>query len=255
MKIVGIIPARMGSSRFPGKPLKNILGKAMIYHVYHRSILSKMLDDVYIATCDSEIEEYCNNNNMKVVMTKKTHKRASDRAAEAMKKIMKKTDESIDILVMIQGDEPMVYPEMIDDSVRPFFDEEGIVVTNLMAPLKTKDEHYDPNEVKVVVDQKNNALYFSREPIPSDKKEDNEGYAYKQVCIIPFTSDFLITFNDLKPTPLEQIESVDMLRVLEHGYSVKMVPTKYETYSVDTKEDLDRVEKIMKNDSLVKKYL
>lgn len=255
MRIVGIIPARMGSSRFPGKPLKEILGKAMIYHVYRRSLMSDRLDELYIATCDTEIETYCKNHDMNVVMTKKTHKRASDRAAEAMKKIIDKTGKSIDILVMIQGDEPLVFPEMIDESVQPFFDDEKIVVTNLMAPLNTKEEHIDPNEVKVVVDQYNFALYFSREPIPSDKKEKNEGFRFKQVCIIPFKSDFLLTFNDLKPTPLEQIESVDMLRVLEQGYSVKMVPTKYETYSVDTKEDLNRVEKIMKNDSLAKKYL
>ncbi len=255
MNVVGIIPARMGSTRFPGKPLEKILGKAMIFHVYQRSQLSERINDLYIATCDSEIEQYCHDHNMNCVMTKKTHKRASDRVAEAMEKIIKQTGNQIDILVMIQGDEPMVFPEMIDESVHPFFEDDSIVVTNLMAPLKTRREHEDPNEVKVVVNQDHFALYFSREPIPSNKKEDNQGFLFKQVCIIPFTHDFLLKFNDLKPTPLEQIESVDMLRVLEHGYKVKMVPTKFDTYSVDTKDDLQRVEQAMKNDPLIQKYL
>jgi len=123
-----------------------------------------------------------------------------------------------------------------------------------MASIKTSDEHRDPNEVKVVVDKQNFALYFSREPIPSDKKEPNKDYMYKQVCVIPFTREFLMKFNDLEPTPLEVIESVDMMRVIEHGYKVKMVPTKFDTYSVDTTDDLKRVERLMKNDELVKDY-
>jgi 3-deoxy-manno-octulosonate cytidylyltransferase (CMP-KDO synthetase) len=254
MKIVGIIPARMGSSRFPGKPLEKICDIPMVGHVYFRSKMADLLDEVYVATCDNEIKEYMDSINGKTIMTSDKHKRASDRVAEALLKIEKDTGEKIDIVVMIQGDEPMIYPEMINRAVDPLINDKNIVVSNLMAAMKSKEEHKDPNEVKVVVDQKNFALYFSREPIPSNKKKSNKNYMYKQVCIIPFTRDFLIKFNELKPTPLEIIESVDMMRVLEHGYKVKMVPTQYNTYSVDTKDDLRHVESLMKKDKFLSKY-
>jgi len=169
-------------------------------------------------------------------------------------KIENEKNKKIDIVVMIQGDEPMIFPEMINEAVKPLIDNEDVLVSNLMAPLKNKEEHNDPNAVKVVVDKNNFALYFSREPIPSDKKESNDNYKNKQVCIIPFKRDFLIKFNELEPTPLEIIESIDMLRALEHGYKVKMIPTKYDTYSVDTKNDLEKVTKLIKNDKLFKKY-
>lgn len=247
MNIVGIIPARMASTRFPGKPLEKILGRAMIYHVYQRSKMAGILDGVYVATCDKEIKDYCRENGMNAIMTKDTHERASDRTAEAMVKLEKKKNQKIDIVVMIQGDEPMVYPEMIDEAVKPMLKDVHIQVVNLMAPLRSLKEHEDPNEVKVVVDKANFALYFSREPIPSRKKDAGKIPMYKQVCIIPFRRDFLIKFNALSQTPLEIAESVDMLRVLEHGYKVKMVLTEFDTYSVDTIDDLMKVERLMKN--------
>jgi len=253
-KIVGIIPARMSSTRFPGKPLANINGIPMVGHVYYRAKLCKSLDDVYVATCDKEIQDYIDSIGGKAIMTSDKHKRASDRVAEALLKIENASGEKIDIIVLLQGDEPMVYPEMIDEAVKPFLEDDEVVVANLLAPIKSIEEFKDPNEVKVVIDKQYNALYFSREPIPSDKKESNKDYMYKQVCIIPFTREFLLKFNDLEPTPLEIIESVDMMRVIEHGYKVKMVPTKYDTYSVDTTDDLKRVEKLMQNDKLVIKY-
>jgi 3-deoxy-manno-octulosonate cytidylyltransferase (CMP-KDO synthetase) len=254
MNIVGIIPARMGSSRFPGKPLADILGRPMIYHVYCRSKMASSINEVYIATCDQEIKESCLENNMKVVMTSDKHQRASDRAAEAMVKIEQATGKQIDIVVMVQGDEPMVYPEMIEASLEPMLKDESIEIVNLMSKLKTDQEHQDPNEVKVVVDRAGFALYFSREAIPSKKKVVNDVPMLKQVCIIPFRKEFLLKFIDLKPTPLEIIESVDMLRVLEHGYKVKMVFSEYDTYSVDTPLDLDNVKNLMKNDKLMKEY-
>ena len=253
-RIIGIIPARMESSRYPGKPLAKINGIPMVGHVYFRSKMSKLLDKVYVATCNQEIVDYIKSIDGKAIMTSNKHKRASDRIAEALLKIEEEKNEKIDIVVMIQGDEPMIQPEMIDEAVKPLVDYNDILVSNLMAPLKNKKEHKDPNEIKVVVDKDNFALYFSREPIPSDKKEPNDNYRNKQVCIIPFKRDFLIKFNELEPTPLEIIESIDMLRVLEHGYKVKMIPTKYDTYSVDTKKDLLKVEKLLKNDDLVEKY-
>lgn len=252
--IIGIIPARMGSTRFPGKPLAKISGKAMIYHVYWRSKMAKSFKEVYIATCDKEIEDYCREDNMNIIMTKDTHERASDRTAEAMEKIEKKTGQKADIVVMIQGDEPMVVPEMIDLAVKPMLKDSSILVVNLMSELKSKEEENDPNTIKVVVDKNSYALYFSRELVPSGKKAKKNVTRYKQVPIIPFRRDFLITFNKLSQVPLEIVESIDMLRVLGHGYKVKMVISRFNTYSVDTPQDLKRVKKLIKNDPLVSQY-
>lgn len=254
MKIIGIIPARMASSRFPGKPLAKIHGTPMIGHVYYRSKMSTILSEVYIATCDKEIMDYADSIGAPAIMTSESHERASDRAAEAMQKIEIETGKKTDIVVMIQGDEPMIYPSMIDDAIRPMQNDPEILVVNLMSRLDTQEEHEDPNEVKVVVDQQDFALYFSREPIPSRKKGALEVPMLKQVCIIPFKRDFLLQFNKLKPTPLEVIESVDMLRVLENGYKVKMVMSDHRTYSVDTPDDQEYVNKCMKNDALIGKY-
>lgn len=252
--IIAIIPARMGSSRFPGKPLKEICGMPMIGHVYHRSKMSKTLKEVYIATCDTEVAEYAASIGAKAIMTKDTHERASDRCSEAMEKVEEMTGEKVDIMVMIQGDEPMIFPEMIDLAVGPFLTDPSVKVVNLMAPIATEEEFQDPNCPKVVVDRENNALYFSREPIPSRRKWKGEIKPLKQVCVIPFTRDFLIEYSALTPTPLEEIESIDMNRVLEHGQKVKMVYEEYETYCVDTPQDLVRVEGYLQNDELRKKY-
>ena len=254
MNIIGIIPARMASSRFPGKPLAKIHGIPRVGHVYSRSKMSHTLENVYIATCDKEIADYSSSINAKAIMTANTHERASDRTAEAMLKIETETKQKIDCVVMIQGDEPMLYPEMINQAVAPLLQDKTIQVVNLMSKVKSKKEHKNPNEIKVVVDSSNFALYFSRAPIPSWKKGAKEIPIYKQVCIIPFTRQFLLKFNELDPKALEVAESVDMLRVLEHGYKVKMVKTQFETYSVDTPEDLAFVEKLMKNDPLLSKY-
>lgn len=246
LNIVGIIPARMGSSRFPGKPLAKILGVPMIGQVYQQAKKSQLLREVYIATCDQEIADYANSIGAKCHMTKDTHERASDRTAEALSKIEAQTGEKIDIVVMIQGDEPMIVPEMIDLAVDPFLQDPTIRVVNLMAPIKSFEEFNDSNCPKVVVDKNNFALYFSREPIPSVKKWTEElPLAFKQVCVIPFTRDFLLEFNNLEPTMLEKIESIDMNRVLEHGHKVKMVLVDFDTHSVDTPADLILVEKLM----------
>jgi len=254
MNIVGIIPARMGSSRFPGKPLKDISGLPMVGHVYFRSKMSGILNDVYIATCDKEISDYADKIGAKAIMTKDTHERCGDRVAEAMVKIEKTTGNNIDIVVLIQGDEPLINPQMIDQAVGPLLDDPEIQITNLVGIIKHEDEWRDPNEVKVVTDQQGFALYFSREPIPSDKKWDKKIPMRKQICVIPHRRNFLLKFNELEQTPLEKIESVDMMRLLEHGYKVKMVQSDFDVYSVDTPEDLIKVEQIMKNDKLFSKY-
>ena len=254
MNVIGIIPARMGSSRFPGKPLALIHDIPMIGHVYARSKMCSMLSEVYVATCDQEIADYVTSIHGKVILTSPDHERASDRTAEAMMKIERENGQKIDIVVMIQGDEPMLYPTMISEAVDPLVHDTTICVSNLMSPILTREEHDDPNEVKVVVDQNNFALYFSREPIPSWKKASSAVRMLKQVCIIPFTRDFLLQFNALAQTPLEIAESVDMLRVLEKGYKIKMILTSYETYSVDTEEDLKKVESAMIKDELMMEY-
>lgn len=254
MKIIGIIPARMGSSRFFGKPLAKIHGIPMIGHVYFRSKLSKALEQVYVATCDKEIFDYVKSIGAEPIMTADTHKRASDRTAEAMLKIEEKIGKKLDIVVMIQGDEPMIYPEMIDLAVGPLIKDDTIQVVNLMSALMDIKEQADPNIIKVVVDTSNFALYFSRQPIPTRREDQIQAPILKQVCIIPFRRDFLIKFNNLKSTPLEITESIDMLRVLEHGYKVKMVISDYKTYSVDTIDDLRRAEVFLKQDKLVNTY-
>ena len=254
--IIAIIPARMGSSRFPGKPLAKILDMPMIGHVYFRSKMSKTLDEVYIATCDKEIEDYAKSIGARCIMTKNTHERASDRTAEAMLKVEEQTGKKVDVVVMVQGDEPMVFPEMIDMAIKPMLDNPSIIAVNLMAPIKSIEEHNDPNCPKVVVDRESFALYFSREPIPSRKKgaKEEDIPKFKQVCIMPFSRDGLLKFNQLEPTPLEKIESIDMNRFLEHGYKVKMVLEDFDTFCVDTPEDLKRVDNLMEKDPLIKNY-
>ncbi len=255
MKNIGIIPARLASSRLPQKPFADILGMPMIGHVYHRSKLCTTLDEVYVATCDKEIYDYISSIGGKAVMTSDKHERASDRTAEALLKIELDTNSKMDIVVMIQGDEPMVTPEMINDSIVPLLNDKSIKITNLMAKMNSIQEHEDPAEVKVVVDTNNFALYFSREAIPSRKKGVDDVPMLKQVCIIPFLRDFLLEYNEMAQTPLEIIESVDMNRLLENGIKIKMVLSETETYSVDTLADLENVNSKMINDILLKSYL
>ena len=245
MNIIAIIPARMGSTRFPGKPMAPIHGIPMIGHVYQRTKMCEQVSETYVATCDREIFEYIQSVGGKAVMTADTHERCTDRTAEAMLKIEKESGKKIDIVVMVQGDEPMVTPEMIEQSITLMLKDSSINVVNLMARMKTIEEFEDPNEVKVVVGLDGNALYFSREPVPSRKKGIDNEPMLKQVCIIPFRRDYLLKFNSMPETPLERIESVDMMRVLENGEQVKMVMTAEETLSVDTPEDLERVIKLM----------
>ena len=255
MKSIAVIPARMGSSRFPGKPLAKIHGVPMIGHCYFRTKMCEELIETYVATCDEEIYDYINSIGGKAVMTSHTHERATDRTAEAMLKIEKIMGQEVDIVVMVQGDEPMVTPGMISQSLKPFKDNPSIKVVNLMSKMDTVAEIESPDEVKVVVDKKSDAIYFSREPIPSRKKGVEDVPMLKQVCIIPFKRDFLLSFNQLSETELEVIESVDMMRIIENGDKVHMVMTDVKSYSVDTEEERVIIEKKMIGDSLMSKYV
>ena len=254
MKSIAIIPARMNSSRFPGKPMAKIHGMPMIGHCYHRTNMCSELIDTYVATCDKEIYEYIESIGGKPIMTSSHHDRASDRTAEAMVKIEAIIKQKVDVIVMVQGDEPMVTPSMITESLAPFKVDQNLNVVNLMSKIGSLAEFDDPNEVKVVIDKNSDAIYFSREPIPSRQKGSLKVSMFKQVCIIPFKRDYLIKFNNTSETDLEIIESVDMLRIIENGEKVRMVMINENSYSVDTADDLINVEKYMKNDKLMDFY-
>ena len=248
MTVAAVIPARMDSSRYPGKPLCDIQGMSMIEHVYRRTRMSDSVDETYIATPDEEIRDEAQSFDGSVIMTG-SHTRATDRVAEAAE------DLDADIIVVMQGDEPLVYPDMLDDAIAPVRDEEGVKVTNLAKPITDQDEYPDPNNVKVVVDNDSNALYFSRAPIPHIHAGTyDEASVYHQVCVIPFEREFLFKFSSMEETELEQTESIDMLRLLENGYQVRLVENNRETYPVDTPEDHEKVEQMMNSDRLFEEY-
>lgn len=245
MKIAALIPARMGSSRFPGKPMARLLGKPMIGHVYERVAQSPLVSVTAVATCDREIFDYIESIGGVAVMTGEQHERASDRCAEALLELEAANNTRYDVVVMVQGDEPLTHPDMIAEAVQPLLDDAGVQVVNLLAPIADAAEFEDRNCIKVVCDLNMNAIYFSREPIPTRVR----GAAVpmgKQVCIIPFRRDYLLEYTRMAPTPLEIAESVDMLRILEHGQKVKMAPTSHVTQAVDTPEDLKKVERLMR---------
>ncbi|CCQ75504.1 3-deoxy-manno-octulosonate cytidylyltransferase [Magnetospira sp. QH-2] len=249
MKTVAVIPARMGSSRFPGKPLAPLHGRPMLEHVYQRTALSEAVSEVYIATCDDEIRSASEAFGAPVIMTADTHERASDRVAEAM------ADKDVDLVVMVQGDEPLTFPEMIDTAVAPFAEDPALQCVNLTKRIPTVEEFENPATIKVVMDGNMNALFMSREAIPHRLKGRFEDIAaYKQVCIIPFRHAALMNFYQLPPTPLEIAESVDMMRFIEHGIGVRMVETDLETHAVDTPEDLRLVTEMMTTDPLFGTY-
>jgi len=254
MNTAAIIPARMGSSRFPGKPLYQINGIPMIGHVYQRTSYAKDIDLTYVATCDQEIYDYIVGIGGKAVMTSSKHDRASDRAAEAIDIIEKEIDQSIDYVAMIQGDEPLTNPEDIDKSISILKNDNNINIVNLMSKIQGSDSFMDKNEVKVVVDKNNNALFFSREPIPSNWHSTKTPIMNKQLGLIFFRKDYLKYFNSLKPTPLEELESIDMLRVLENGEKIKMELTSNVSIGVDTINDVKVAESLLNNDSIYLKY-
>ena len=241
-RVFGVIPARMAASRFPGKPLAEICGKSMLRHVADTANRYEGWHSLCIATCDQEIVDHI-NGDFNTILTSDRHTRALDRVAEAYERICDKPRDD-DLVVCVQGDEPMVHPEMISQAVQPLIDDPNIFITNLLGRIRDKKEFHDKNTIKVVCDNNQNALYFSRESIPT--KSFNNLALGKQVPIIPFRRDFLIKYNELKPTPLEIAESVDMLRILEYGMKILMVPTSYDTHAVDTIEDLNKVQLLLK---------
>jgi 3-deoxy-manno-octulosonate cytidylyltransferase (CMP-KDO synthetase) len=254
-RIVAVIPARMGSSRFPGKPLASLLGRPMIEHVVRRALMCDSLAAVYVATCDEEIRRVVEGFGGSVVMTSAAHERASDRTAEATEILESIHGIESEIVVMIQGDEPMITPNMIEAAVAPMINHPEVVCVNLVRRILNREDYVDPNTIKIVMNARRDALYFSRAPIPAlsfERIEDQP--AFKQVCVIPFRCEFLREFARLEPTPLERAESIDMLRAIDHGFPVRLVETEVNTHAVDTIEDLRLVEELMKDDPLLDSY-
>lgn len=251
MQIFIGIPVRLGSSRLPNKPLKKILGLSMVEHVYRRCMLSKYASSVFVATCDIEIKETVESFGGKVIMTDRNIIRPGLRVIAAAE-LLNPLDE--DIVVVVQGDEPLVHPDMIDIAIEPLLNEKDIFVSNLSQEIINENEWKDPNEVKVVIDLSNNAIYMSRSPIPSIEHEEERGPRLKQVCIMPFKWHFMKTFNALQPTPLEKAESIEMIRAIQNGYKVRMVPSPYISKSVDTENDLKEVNNMMESDPVWQLY-
>ena len=249
-KIIVGIPARMGSSRFPGKPLAKILGMPMIQHVYKRSEMATSIDDIFVAACDKEICEVVESFDGKVLMTPSEISRPGLRVAEASKQ-MDLNDN--DIVVVVQGDEPLVHPKMIDLSVQPLINNPDVKLLTLIAEA-TELEWRDPNEVKVVIDKNEDILYMTRAPIPTNTRK-RIGPRLKQVAIMSFRKNFLLDFQEMEETSLEIAESIELLRAVEHGIKVKTANSSaYETVSVDTEKDKREAEEKMKNDSLYSIY-
>lgn len=246
MKILAIIPARMKSSRFPGKPMTKINGKPMIEHVFKSVNSCKLINKTVVATCDKIISNHINTIGGISIMTSLKHKRATDRCAEALNKLERFEKSIYDIIVMVQGDEPMVTPKMISSGIKYLLKNKKLNVVNLISKISSREEFNDKNCIKVVFDKKFNALYFSRSPIPSDTRIKHN-ISYKQVCVMPFRRGFLLNYLKMKQTTLEAQESVDMMRIIENGYKIGLVKTNQKTFSVDTKKDLKKVRLYIKN--------
>lgn len=252
MRVICVIPARMGSSRFPGKPMADMLGLPMILHVMKRCELNASLDRTVVATCDQEIFDAVTEAGGEAIMTADTHERCTDRVAEAISK-MALSLSGDDLVLMVQGDEALMTPEMAEQVIEAYR-ETGTPVVNLMSRLTKVEDHDDPNAVKAVAGPDGLALYFSRAPIPS-RYRATDAPMYQQTGVIGLSAEYLQTFNNLPQTPLEIIESVDMMRVLEHGHPLRLVYTDRETVSVDTPDDLERALMFMREDPYTSEYL
>lgn len=246
--VIGI-PARMGASRFPGKPLCSILGVPMIEHVYRRCTLAKDQDLVFVAACDPEIQERVEGLGGRVIMTDPGIERPALRVAEAAKSLNLKDDDTI---VVVQGDEPLVNPGMLDLGIRALRENPGVLCTNLCAEI-SDSELVDPNEIKVVTDLAGNAIYMSRNPIPSSTRK-SRGPVTRQLGIFFFLKKSLMEFQSLSSAPLERAESIEMLRAIEHGRKVLMVRSPYVSKAVDTETDRQEAERLMQLDPVWAQY-
>lgn len=249
MKFVVIIPARMSSSRFPGKPLAKICGMPMVEHVRRRVLLNSKVSNAIVATCDKEIFEVVRDGGGESIMTSHSHFCCNDRVSEAARSL------DTDIIINVQGDEPLFDPEMIDILLQPMIDDPDVLCTNLMAKIENDKEFRDVNEVKVVCDLASNAIYMSREPIPSTKKSGEAKHEfYKQLGVYAYSRESILNFGQWGPSPLETMETIDMIRFMEHGEKVRMVCSPFPSIGVDTPNELEIAERLMKDDKYFGNY-
>lgn len=236
MNVIGVIPARFHSSRFEGKVLANIGGKPMIQQVWEKAKQAKLLDDLIVACDDERVMKVVKDFGGNAVFTSREHPSGTDRLTETVNPL------DVKIVVNIQADEPMVHPSMIDGVVEELSNDESLVVATIIRKIERAEEISNHNVVKVVIDKNNFALYFSRSIIPHVRDEQPEGASYyKHIGLYAYTKDFLFTYKNLPQSPLEKLEKLEQLRILENGYRIKVVETKFDTFGVDTPDDLERV--------------
>lgn len=233
IEAIGVIPARYGSTRFEGKVLKDLLGKPVIQHVYERAKKARTLDDLIVAADDDRVIEAVKAFGGKAVFTSKSHATGTDRLAEVVNSI------DVNIIVNIQGDEPLINPLIIDELVRTMKSDPGISMATVVKKSHSIDEFRSPDVVKAIVDQNKNAMYFSRAPIPSLLQPGKQNWFYKHIGIYAYSKDFLFTFKKQPPSYLETHERLEQLRALEAGYRIKVIETPFETVGVDTPADLE----------------
>ena len=243
--IIAIIPARYGSTRFPGKSLIMIKDKPMIQWVYERTKRSLLISTVIVATDDERIRQAVTSFGGEAIMTSSGHSTGTDRIAEVANKL------SCDIVVNVQGDEPLIRPEMIDQAINPLMDDPSIPMSTLCRKIENHEEAFDPNVVKVVFDKNGFALYFSRSPIPWDrdawygknswKDLTVNASLYKHIGLYVYRREFLLRFARLPQTALEAVEKLEQLRALEHGYRIRTVITVHDSFGVDIPDDLSKI--------------
>jgi 3-deoxy-manno-octulosonate cytidylyltransferase (CMP-KDO synthetase) len=238
MQTAAIIPSRYASTRLPGKPLIDIAGKPMIQRVCEAASRARLVDRVIVATDDRRIFEAVQRFGGEVVLTSAHHRSGTDRIAEVAEHL------PCDIVVNLQGDEPLMAPGLIDQVVRVVRDNPDIYMASAQTPIRRSEDRSNPNSVKVVTDRNDFALYFSRSPIPCcASANEAESMGFRHIGIYVYRKEFLMRLVALEPSPLEQQERLEQLRVLENGYRIRLVTTDYDSPGVDTPEDLEKVRK------------
>ena len=245
-KTLGVIPARMASSRFPGKPLEKILGIPMLAHCYERALLSQACDKLVIATPDEKIMNWAKNHEIPVILTGHHHQRATERAQETLN-ILSEQGETYDFILLLQGDEPQIFPDDIQNLSDAFCGSE-LEIVNLVYPIDG-DDLDNPNVVKAIMSNTSTISFFTRAHVPnrSDK-------AMRQLGMIGFTIAALTQYTNLQPTPLEELESIDMMRLLENDYEINAVISSSPILGVDNPEDIAKVEIMMNQDFILHTY-
>jgi 3-deoxy-manno-octulosonate cytidylyltransferase (CMP-KDO synthetase) len=239
MNVVAVIPARMASTRFPGKPLALICGKPMIQHVYEHASACPLIGRVVVAADDMRVSRTVRSFGGEVCMTSTQHQTGTDRVAEVARGI------NADIVVNLQGDEPLLPADAMAEAIRPLLADPGLCMATLKTQLRSADDPADPNIVKVVTDRHGQALYFSRSPLPFMRSPAGPARLYRHIGLYAFKRSFLLAYSSLQQTPLEIAESLEQLRALEHGHTIYVAETRYYPLGVDVPADIARAETAM----------